>query len=50
VRPDFYLIVPAGELLHAPTLAELAEIAECAIAEEIGSSCCALVRQAVGGR
>jgi hypothetical protein len=33
VRPDFYLIVPAGELLHAPTLAELAEIAECAIAE-----------------
>jgi hypothetical protein len=32
VRPDAYLIVAAGELLHAPTLAELAEIAECAIA------------------
>jgi hypothetical protein len=32
VRPDAYLIVAAGEVLHAPTLAELAEIAECAIA------------------
>jgi hypothetical protein len=32
VRPDAYRIVAAGQLLHAPTLAELAEIAECAIA------------------
>jgi hypothetical protein len=32
LRPDDYLIVATGRLLHAPTLAELAEIAECAIA------------------
>jgi hypothetical protein len=32
VRPDAYLIVAAGQLLHAPTLEELAEIAECAVA------------------
>jgi hypothetical protein len=32
VRPDAYLIVAAGRLLHASALAELAEIAECAIA------------------
>jgi hypothetical protein len=28
VRPDAYLIVAAGQRLHAPTLEELAEIAE----------------------
>lgn len=32
VRPDAYLIVAAGQRLYAPTLEELAEIAECAIA------------------
>jgi hypothetical protein len=32
VRPNAHLIVAAGEVLHAPTLAKLAEIAECAIA------------------
>jgi hypothetical protein len=29
VRPDAYLIVAAGQRLYAPTLEELAEIAEC---------------------
>ena len=31
MRADAYLIVAAGRRLYAPTLAELAEIAECAI-------------------
>jgi hypothetical protein len=31
VRPDAYLIVAAGRWLYAPTLAELAEVAECAL-------------------
>jgi hypothetical protein len=31
MRPDAYLIVAAGEALYAPTLEELAEIAECAM-------------------
>jgi hypothetical protein len=30
MRPHDYLIVAAGQPLHAPTLEELAEIAECA--------------------
>lgn len=32
MRPDAYLIVAAGQPLYAPTVAVLAEIAECAIA------------------
>jgi len=31
-KPDAYLILAAGQWLHATTIAELAEIAECAIA------------------
>ena len=31
MRPDAFLIVVAGRRLYASTLAELAEIAECAI-------------------
>ena len=31
MRPDAYLIVAAGRWLYAPTLAELAEGAECAL-------------------
>jgi hypothetical protein len=31
MRPHVYLIVAAGQPLYAPTLEELAEIAECAI-------------------
>jgi hypothetical protein len=31
MRPDAYLIGVAGQMLYAPTLAEVAEIAECAI-------------------
>lgn len=30
MRPDAYLIVADGQRLYAPTLEELAEIAECA--------------------
>jgi hypothetical protein len=30
VRPDAYLMIAAGQRLYAPTLEELAEIAECA--------------------
>ena len=33
VRPDAYLIVAAGQPLYAPTLEQLAEIAECAIVD-----------------
>jgi hypothetical protein len=32
VGPHAYLIVAAGQPLYAPTLEELAEIAECAVA------------------
>jgi hypothetical protein len=32
MRPDAYLLVAAGNALYAPTLEELAEIAECAVA------------------
>jgi hypothetical protein len=31
MRPDAYLIVAAGQPLYAPTITELAEIAECAV-------------------
>ena len=32
MRPDAYLLVAAGNALYAPTLEELTEIAECAVA------------------